>query len=625
MTGINGNTPKRDRIGMILYVIYLLLLLASLLVIGKIVYIQLSFNPDPKIADALKPRIVKESLTPERGNIIDCNGRLLAMSCPAYQIYMDCTVQKERFARMKDRKKAAELEAEWMGKAKELSRELARVFPEMSAAGHLNTISEGRRCNRKYVKIGHPVDRNVYNEICGFPLFREGRYKSGMIAERHNVRKYPYGDLARRTVGFVRDNRSGVGNTHVGIEGKFDYELHGTDGVQFTRHTDYGSVRCSDSTYRKAVDGNDIRTTLNIDYQKIADDALRAGISEEMEVEGGCLVLMEVRSGAIRAMVNLLRNPKTGKMEESYNMAIGRRGEPGSVFKTVTLMSVLADGYVRSLDERISTNHGIVEGAKISRDQHIVDYEKRKHANSISILDGFKMSSNYVFATLAIRNYGGKSFKEGIRHFLGNIYSYKLGDRIDFDLDGMASPEIPSPDSRYLTPTDLGCIGYGYTTGETPLQILTFYNAIAAKGNMMKPYLVERIEKDGKTVSRRGPAVLSASICTKAVADTLNRALETVTEEGTASRLKDCRVAGKTGTARIVLDNGKYTDVQGRWKNQGTFVGYFPSDDPQYSIICTIYSTLTNRSFYGGTIPAGAVKTVVEKIYTIDPRFREVI
>lgn len=601
MSGGTGTTgKKRDRVGIILYALYLLMLVASLVLIVRLIGIQLVFKPEPEIEAALTPVSTKNYIEPARGNIIDSEGRLLALSCPIYQFYMDCTVRKQE--------NTEEQEKEWLAKAKELSAGLSEIFGDRTADQYYNLIRDGRKNNRRYMRIGHRVEYDTYRKVLELPLFREGRYASGMIVEQENIRKYPYGKLARRTIGFVRDNKVQVSNTHIGLEGKFDYLLHGQEGVEWFRRTDYGRIRDNDSVYTKAIDGQDLITTLNIDYQDIADKALRERIEGEDDLEGGCLVLMEVKTGAIRAMVNLQRDKDTGTFEEIQNIAVGRKAEPGSVFKTVTLMSVLSDGYVKSLDQKIPTNHGVVKNTRLAQDRHIVDYEAQHHTKEISVLDGFMMSSNYVFATLAINSYSDKPMR-----FIQNIYSYKLGESFDFDLDGLATPTVPTPETIYWTNTDLGSIGYGYSTGETPLHILTFYNAIANKGRMMKPYLVN------------GPSILNSSICSHAVADTLTRALKAVTEEGTAKRLKDakCPVAGKTGTSFATYENGQYQDAQGRRKYQGTFVGFFPADEPVYSVICMIYSKPTGKSFQGGGIPASVVKTLIDGIYPMDPHWRD--
>ena len=613
---------KRDRIGMVLYIFYVLLLVLTVLVIAKLVYFQLIWKPEPRIAGALTPSIVKRTVEPVRGNIIDCNGRLLAMSYPIYDIHMDCTVMKAEYGKMKNREKGQMKEQEWMEKARLLSQGLAELVPGTNAEKMFSQIKEGRARGRKYLPVAKGVDRSTMLKIKDLPLYKEGANKGGMIVETRNVRKYPYGRLARRTIGFVRDNK-GLPEEEIkgnpGLEGRYDAILHGKDGREYLKQTDRGRVRNYDSSYVRAVDGKDLRTTLNIDYQDVADRALRERIDSLEDLNGACLVLMEV--GAIRAMVNLSRDPNRGNsFEEITNFAIGRRCEPGSVFKTVTLLSVMSDGIYKSLDETIPTNHGIVKNTKMKQDVHILDWEREHKTKEISILDGFKISSNYVFGTLAVQNYAANP-----RQYVEKIYSYGLGDSFDFDLEGLLTPLIPDPKSKMWSNTTLGTMGFGYATEETPLHILTFYNAIANKGRMVKPYLVEDIEKAGTVTDRRGPSVLNASICSRAIADTMTRALLSVTEEGTARRLKNakCKVAGKTGTSFATFENGQYSDAAGRRQYQGTFVGYFPAEDPQYSVICAVYSKPTRTSYQGGGIPASVIKTLVDYVYVNDPRFRE--
>ena len=582
---------------MILYAFYLLLLLASLLLIGKIVYMQYIWKPDDKIAVPLKPKNTKKVLEPVRGNILDCNGRLLAMSYPVYNIHMDCTVGKEE---------------EWYTKAKALSEELSGIFHVRSADQYYRLMCMGRKSGQRYLAIGNEVDYRTLNKIKAFPLFKDGKNKGGLIVEQKNTRRYPYGSLARRTIGFVRESNPGVSNNLVGIEGKFNDVLHGKDGKEWFRQADKGKiVRNFDSLYVKAEDGEDITTTLNIDYQEIANDALMSQIQGNDDIEGACLVLMEVRTGAIKAMVNLKKNQMNGRFEEIENMAIGRRHEPGSVFKTVTLMSVLADKYIDSLNTLIPTNHGRIPEARVD-DQHIRDHEIQDHSSTISVIDGFKISSNYVFAKLALDYYGADLDK-----LMKHIRKYGLADEFEFDLDGLQKPNIPVPQHK----TDIARVRYGYATELTPLQVLTYYNAIAGKGRLMKPYLVE------------GPTTLERSICSKAVADTLTRALMAVTEDGTTKwSLRGCKVnvAGKTGTSFGTFPKGErgadpYHDAGGRRKYQGTFVGFFPAEDPQYSVISTVYSYPTIRSYQGGGIPARAIKALIDKMYIIDPYWQKAL
>lgn len=613
-------TRKSDKIGRSVHWLYLLFLVASAVLVARLFYIAVIWKPDADIAAKFTPKSVKQSIEPKRGSILASNGDILAMTLPVYDIYMDCTVQKNRYAAMKQ---GDSLERAWLKKARLLSEGLEAELGGKSANAYYKSISDGRRNGKRYLPICHGIERPVLNRLKTLPLFNESPYVGGLIVETNYVRRYPYGKLARRTIGFIRNAKSTAGNTHVGLEGKFDHLLHGKEGIEYLRKTD-GQVRVrdNDSVHVKAEDGLDIRTTLDVDMQDIADKALREQIQDVPEIEGGCLVLMDVATGGIRAMVNLSRDSLTNALEETQNIAIGRRGEPGSVFKTVTLTSCLSDGHIRSLDETIPTNHGIVKNSKCRQDIHIADWERKHQTREISIIDGFKISSNYVFATLAIENYSKKP-----RQYIDNIYTYKLGEAFDFDIDGLRSPTIPSTKSAGWSNTTLGNMGFGYSTEETPLHILTFYNALANRGKMMKPYLVESIERHGDVLERRGPSVLNSSICSKAVADTVRRALEAVIEEGTARRLKNakCTVAGKTGTSFAVIEDSAnpYQDAYGRRKYQGTFVGYFPSENPKYSIICTIYSQLTSKSFQGGGLPAMAVRTVVDEVWAMDDGWME--
>lgn len=592
---------KRDRVGTLLYVAYVLMLCASVFLFLKIIGIQLFFKPDSEIAKRLTPVSKLETVEAARGNILAEDGRLLAMTYPEYTIHLDCAAPKEQL---------------WADSLDALCNGLSRIFKDRTPEGYRSLLKDGRKKSSRYLKIGVPVDVNTLHEIEKLPILRKGKYRGGLIVESRNKRHYPYGKLGRRTIGFVRGTETNVSNTHVGLEGKFDYVLHGQDGKMWTKQTDYGQVQDFDSTFTKAQDGLDIRTTINIDYQSIADSALREGIQEDSDIEGGCLILMDVKTGAIRAMVNLSRDSNNdGELSEISNLAVGRIGEPGSVFKSTNLMIMLENGYIKSLDETIPTNHGVLKGYPYESDVHITDYERQHHTTQIPIIEGFKVSSNYMFRYLAVTHYGKRPAK-----YIENLYMYRLGEAFDFDLDGLATPTLPDPKSKYWSKEDLTGAATGYAVGETPLHILTFYNAIAGKGKMMKPYLVEDIEKDGVVKTRRGPSILNGSICSKATADTLTRALIAVTEEGTAKRLKGakCTVAGKTGTSRVALETGGYFK-DGMKKNQGTFVGFFPAEDPQYSIICVVYSYLSARSFYGGTIPAAAVRKVVDQIYDIDP------
>lgn len=616
----NKAKKKRDRIGVILYCFYAIVLVAGFFIIGKMVCIQLSWKPDKDVARFFLPPSTKSVIEPDRGAIIGCDGKLLAMSTPMYQLYMDCTVLKSVF---RGKSNPDSLERDWLSKAKAFSDGLAKEVGG-SAGDYYWMIVTGRKDGNRYMRLTADLDRGALLRLQKLPLMKEGRYKSGIIVNKRDSRQYPYGTLARRTIGYVKDNRNSNGNNHIGLEGKYDYALHGKEGEIWLRPTDNRErIQNYDSTYVKPEDGLNVRTTLNITLQDIVDKAMRKQMAANPNINEGCAVIMDVKTGAIRSMVNLTKDPKDSSLNEVYNMAIGFAAEPGSVFKATTLMTVIEDGFVKSLDDVIPMNNGVIPG--YPQDTHI------KGNGEISVLRGFEISSNYVFRYLAVKNYN-----DNPKRFLDKLYMYKLGQAFDFDLKGLSEPYIPSPDSKQWSATDLGSTAIGYSVKETPLHILTFYNAIANKGRMMKPYLVESIEKNGAVKTKKGPSVLNASICSKATADTMLRAMRAVTSEGTAKRLKGAKltVAGKTGTSRQVLSkeeidkygmSSPYVTKDGSYHNLATFVGFFPAENPKYSAIVCMKSDLIRGSLYGGVGPAAVMREVVDAIYVLDPEWGNAI
>lgn len=616
----NKAKKKRDRIGVILYCFYAIVLVAGFFIIGKMVCIQLFWKPDKDVARFFLPPSTKSVIEPDRGAIIGSDGKLLAMSTPMYQLYMDCTVLKSVF---RGKSNPDSLERDWLSKAKAFSDGLAKEVGG-SAGDYYRMIVTGRKDGNRYMRLTADLDRGALLRLQKLPLMKEGRYKSGIIVNKRDSRQYPYGTLARRTIGYVKDNRNSNGNNHIGLEGKYDYALHGKEGEIWLRPTDNRErIQNYDSTYVKPEDGLNVRITLNITLQDIVDKAMRKQMAANPKINEGCAVIMDVKTGAIRSMVNLTKDPKDSSLNEVYNMAIGFAAEPGSVFKATTLMTVIEDGFVKSLDDVIPMNNGVIPG--YPQDTHI------KGNGEISVLRGFEISSNYVFRYLAVKNYN-----DNPKRFLDKLYMYKLGQAFDFDLKGLSEPYIPSPDSKQWSATDLGSTAIGYSVRETPLHILTFYNAIANKGRMMKPYLVESIEKNGAVKTKKGPSVLNASICSKATADTMLRAMRAVTSEGTAKRLKGAKltVAGKTGTSRQVLSkeeidkygmSSPYVTKDGSYHNLATFVGFFPAENPKYSAIVCMKSDLIRGSLYGGVGPAAVMREVVDAIYVLDPEWGNAI
>ena len=626
----------RHRISKILWFLYCFFLIASVVLIVRIVDIQYFWKPDSQTESYFQPRRYENKTKPERGAIMDMNGKLLAISTPLYNINMDCAVLKDEFRAGKTAKETDSLERAWRAKARKLCNELPKVLAKdgKTADYYYSLIIRNRESEtlkgRRNVPITKNIDHSTYLKLCKLPLFEEGQFKSGMIKTEVDTRQYPYGTLAGRVIGDVRINKENPQESRfLGIEGQYDYILHGKEGSQWMKRTDKGSIADPDSTITDVEHGMDIRTTLDIDIQDIADRALRRNIGDDEEIEGGCVVVLDVKTGAVRAMVNLQRNSK-GELGEYFNMAVGRPGEPGSIFKAVTLATLLEDGKVK-LATKIPTNKGrINEMPEIDPDRYITDWERDHKTSSISVQDGFKISSNYVFRRLVLDSYGEKPQK-----FIDKLYEYKLNNAYTFDLEekGGTKSRVPDPGSSGWSRSTLPSVAIGYSVMETPLNIAAFYNAIANNGKMMKPYLIESHEMDGRTVKKFGPEILNASAFSKSTADSLTKALTMVTLEGTgATRLKNakCVVAGKTGTARMVLDaeerkgsRDPYKDIDGRRKYQATFVGFFPADDPQYTAIVTVYTKPTTKSVYGGVIPAMTFRELVDQVWSLDSRWGE--
>lgn len=634
-----GNNDQHNT-SKLLWYIYCLFLGLSLVILGRIVYLQFIWEPsdDTRYLSFFQPRKYMHEIEPERGSIIDCNGNLLAFSTPMYNINMDCQILKKELAAGKVKVgKDSISEKDWRKMAKEMCGLLPGILQDgRSASSYYDSIIVNRdsdtRRGRRNMPIAKGVDHSTLLKLQELPLFEKGQFTSGMIVRKVETRQYPYGDLARRVIGDVKiDIENPDGNRFVGIEGQYDHFLHGTKGVEWMKRTDMGMIRNVDSSTVAVKHGKDVRTTLDINIQDIADRALRKQIQDNADVMGGSIVILDVETGAVKAMVNLSRSSRN-VMGEYFNSAIGRPAEPGSIFKAVSLLTLLEDGHVE-LETKIPTNRGrMAEYPGLKPDEYIINYEARKKTHEISVIDGFKISSNYVFRRL-IKDYYGKDEKE----FIDRLYEYKLApDAYTFDLTeaGATKPFLPDPEGKSWSGTDLISTAIGYLVMQTPLNIAMFYNAIANDGKMMKPYLIDAIEYNGQVEKRYKPEVLNGSICSRATADTITRALKMVTLEGTATRLKNakCVVAGKTGTARIVLNkeeragsSNPFISADGKKKHQGTFVGFFPADEPKYTAVVTIWSGLTAGNFYGGNLPATAFKEIVDAIWALDEGWGEEI
>jgi cell division protein FtsI (penicillin-binding protein 3) len=632
-TGIENKRPSR-----VLMYFYLFFLFLSVVVTVKIYHIQNSWEPNEKFVKEFLPSKHLEQIRPREGSIMDHNGRILAISTPLYDIYMDCYVQKEHYD--KDEKNGRKKNGEWLAKADALSARLAEMFPKKGkdSTYYSNLIRSSRAAGKRYVSIVKGVDHRTVEELKTLPLFNEAQHKGGLIVEPIENRMYPYEGLAKRIIGYVNKN---IEEGFIGIEGTYYREIKGTAGTKWAKRTDnFEWISDIDSTSIEAEDGLDIKTTLDIHIQDIADRALRKHIDTVKHINSACVVIMDVETGGVRAMVNLKRE-KSGKLSETFNMAVARAAEPGSIFKTVMLTALLEDGYV-TLDELmpIDINKMKYPGFKnVERDEYVFRYKDRHKTDFIPVVDGLMISSNYVFRRQVTDHYYSNP-----EELIARLHSYHMGGSFSFEIkeNGGSSPRLPDPESKGWNGATIPSMAIGYSVHVTPLQILSFYNAIANGGKMMKPYIVEKFERDGVLVEERKPSLLSI-VCSEATADTLTRALKKVTayrkgaayQEGTAANSMKgvgCEVAGKTGTAWIYLEGddakGKqspYIAADGSRKYQASFAGFFPADDPKYSMIVVAYTDRVHKIEGGGGRPARVFRDIVNDIMTYDPQWQREI
>lgn len=569
--------------------IYQFLLLFAIIVAARIIYVQF-FKKDIKSGAEIAFR--DKPTEPVRGDILDKKGRLLASSIPYYKVRIDCTVsEKDTFDKYVDG----------------LSRALAGFYKEKTEAQYKKLLTEGRANNKRYLNISRRLlDYSELQQVKEFPLFNKGANNGGIIVEEEYKRKYPYGRTAFRTIGFINSEGRGTG-----IESSWDYYLKGTPGKQIYQRLTGGEwVPVNSENNLPPKDGYDIRTTIDIDLQEAVENALKEQLTKGYNVEGATAVVMERRTGAIRAIANL-KNDGKGGFDESLNYAVSQATEPGSVLKLVTLVAVLEDGK-ETLESIVDGGNGtwVYQGQRVT-DSHAVGVQTVKGA--------FAHSSNVCFAKIATRNYAGNP-----KEFVNRIQNMKLGEKFHLDIQGEGTAVIHSPDWENWTPGTLASMGFGYGLLITPLHTLTFYNAIANDGRMMKPYFIESYEKDGHVVKKFKPQEISGSICSKKTAEKAREALRAVVTDGTGKMMNKevFHISGKTGTARMAFEGGGY-ERGGLRQYQATFCGFFPSENPEYSVIVVLYSGKTAGSFYGATQAGPPFLQIARFIYANTPAWNE--
>jgi cell division protein FtsI (penicillin-binding protein 3) len=575
---------KRDEIiwrGALVYFIIGLLAVALLVRILILQYVQRT-----KWADMSEKFVFKTAEMPaNRGDILTSDGRLLASSVPYYTIYMDT-------------RSSGMSSVTWSTGINGLSTGLAQLFGERSASGWKSEISEARKKGDRYFLIQRKVDYETLKKLKELPIFREGQYKGGMVPQVENRRILPGGDLAARTIGYL--NLGSEGN-EVGIEGAFDKDLAGKNGVAMKQRLTGGDwITVDGPNSVESKDGNDIVTTLDLDLQDVATTALLNQLRKN-DADHGCAVLMEVSTGNIKAIANLgLQND--GKYHESYNYAIAESTEPGSTFKLPSLMAAIEDGVIDTGDIVDTGNGSVKFYDKIIKDT--------KEHGVLTVKQVFEESSNVGTSKLIYEHY-----KDKPKDFVNRLYAMRLNKPLDLQIKGEGEPLIRYPGDKLWSGVSLPMMSHGYEVQLTPLQILTFYNAVANDGKMMRPIFVTAIMRNGSIIKSYEPEVIINSIASRSTIRKAKKMMEGVVERGTATNLRNpnYKIAGKTGTAQIAKNKYGYktgTSVS----YSASFVGYFPAENPLYSCIVVVNSP-SNGVYFGNVVAGTVFKEISDKVY----------
>lgn len=539
-----------------------------------------------KIAEekTLKSFVVNSS----RGNIFSEDGSLLATSTTKFDVFFDSkTVPNHIFN--------SEIQS--------LSIELSKILGDDDVKW-LNNFREAKNNNNRYLPIIKNIDLDKVNEFKKLPIFKYGSIKGGLIIEKKIKREYPLGKVAERTIGYEKIDKDGD-YWGVGLEHAYGSFLRGKNGKMTKRKISNGQWKVLESNLNKdPIDGLDINTTLNTYMQDVVHDYLLEQ-TEKYEADHSTAVLMEVATGKIRAISNFGRTDQ-GKYYEKLNYAVGESIEPGSTFKLMTIIAALEDQVIDTL-QMIDTENGEIDfyGFKVK--------DSRKGGyGQINAMDIFRFSSNTGIVKIISEAYKNQSEK-----FVDRLFNMGLNNSLDIEIKGEPRPKIPHPLDSDWNGLSLPWMSYGYGVSLTPLQILSFYNAVANDGIMVKPTFLESSNKLGLVHTNNfQKQILNPSICSKETLSIVKKMLYDVVhhKNGTAKNIKsnNIKIAGKTGTAQVGYGTDKVDYIS-------SFVGYFPAENPKYSCIVVINKPNKNKGYYGSDVAAPVFKRIAEKISSRNP------
>jgi cell division protein FtsI (penicillin-binding protein 3) len=569
-------------------IIYFFLLLFGLVVIFKMVSVQKIKNERwEQIAKNLEENTV--IVKPNRGNICAGDGSVLATSVPGYYVRIDLAAEgvKRVFRDEND----------------SLAHYLANFFRDMPKSEYKRRLNEAYKSgNRGFMLTPRKVDYQELQKIKKFPILRRGRFGGGMLIEQENKRVNPLGTLALRTIGDLNKGAYGGVHGHIGytgLEGAYEQYLKGVDGISYRENL---SGRWITRIEIEPQNGMDVITTIDLKLQDIAESALMKQL-QATGADWGTTILMEVKTGEVKAVSNL--GKENGIYVENYNYALGHAGcyEPGSTFKLISLMVALEDGLIDT-STVFNTGNGVWKYK--GRTIYDSDYRYGGHGE-MTVKQIFEKSSNVGVAKIITSCYENKP-----KDYVNRIYNFGLNKPLGLEIQGEGKPFFKYPGDNDWWGTTLAWMSYGYETKMTPLQILTFYNAVANDGSMVKPRFVKEIRDNGVLVRQVKTEVLNPMIVSKETLGKAKKMLEGVCEYGTGRSLRNewFRIAGKTGTAQIAVGVGGYQ----KGMYLASFVGYFPADDPQYSLIVTVNNP-RGGLYYGGSVAGPVFSEIAERVY----------
>jgi len=576
-----------------IYLVAFVLLLMAIAITVKLTKIQwVEGDYYRKLA---KERTIKTFVIPaNKGNIYSADGSLLATSIPNYTIRFDAVAPKN---------------IDFTKTVKPLADSLADLLGKPSNTFEFQ-LRQARATKNRYLLVARDLSFTQYMKIKSFPLFNLGANKGGIITEQKTIREHPIGKIAERTIGYERTTPQGLPDGK-GIEWAYKKYLNGKDGKILKQKIAKGQWKpIRDVNEVEPHDGYDIISTIDVYIQDIAHHALLKQL-ELYDANHGCVVVMETKTGFVKAISNLGKD-SDGSYYETTNYAIAESHEPGSTYKLADLMTLLEDKKVDT--SAVYDSHGgtIMYSGKKVRDSHEGGYGK------ISLARGFEVSSNTIMVQAVYNNY-----KDNPSQFVNHLNNYGLNKPLGLSIKGEGKPFIPQPTDKNWSNISLPWMAFGYGVSITPLQTLTYYNAVANNGEMVKPQFVSEIKEWNKTIKKFNKEVINPKICSRETILKLQAILKNVVKKGTAAKLytKDFPMAGKTGTAQA-----NYNRKDGTEKHYiSSFVGYFPADEPKYSCIVVVHEPNTsNNNYYGADVAGPVFKRIAQKIFTDAPSTNEI-